>query len=144
MGFYFRESRAKWFSIFWLILNFFLLLKRRDLFQAVAFRPQLHTNRVIVGTWIFLSRKCVGWSKGFSPRELQRLGLILVFMNCSGYEVRWYVTYKRFFAIDARRKLYWLRSAHSCRRIFSPPLSLSFSIKLQPLNFIEAHGKKYR
>jgi len=52
----------------------------------------IHTD-IYIYIYIYIAR-----SKGFSPSPgLQRHGLISVFMNCPGYQVRWYVTYERFF-----------------------------------------------
>lgn len=80
---------------------------------------------------IFIPEMCRAIERIFS-RGLQRLGLILVFMNCSGYEVRWYVTYKRFLqlthiegCIDCIPRIHF-EHFFACSLAFSLP----FSIKL--------------
>lgn len=69
-------------------------MEQCDLFRPAAFLPQLHTNRVIVGTWIFSPRNVPCDRKDFLPWSPARFNFS--FHELFRHEVRWYVTYKRF------------------------------------------------
>lgn len=81
---------------------------------------------------IFISENVPNDRKDFLPgfAGAQRLGLILVFMNCSRLWSEVIRDIQAFFATDARRKLYWLYLAHPFWRVFIVVhLTLLLSIK---------------
>lgn len=84
----------------------------------------------------------MGYRKDFLPGH-QRFALILVFMNCSGHEVRRYVTYKHFLQLTHVESCIDCISRTLFDAFLSFPLSPSFSTRLFILNFAEARRKKY-
>jgi len=104
-------------------IKIFFILEQCDLFRPATFLSQLHTNRVIVSTWIFSPQNVPCDRKDFLPWSPVRF-------NFSFHELfqLWSQVIRdiqAFFATDARRKLYWLYPAHPFRAFFSCVLFLS-------------------